>query len=259
MPAMFPRPALLVAHPGHELRLHRWLEVAQPVVFVLTDGSGASNESRIPSTRALLERTGARAGTVFGALTDREAYRAILDGDVRRFTAITLDIARAIADSRSEVVVADVWEGYNPVHDVCRAIADLAVEQAATLEARSIRSYTYAVTTPAVPSGAPDELVVPLDDAALERMLDAAAAYAELRQEADRLISTFGRESLRREVLSPWQPRLVPPPMQNKPHYERYGEERVAAGRYGVVLRYDEHVAPFLHALGASVRAAVNA
>lgn len=256
---MLSRPALIVAHPGHELRLHRWLEVARPVVFVLTDGSGALNESRIPSTRALLERTGATAGTVFGALTDREAYRAILEGDVRRFTAITLDIARAIAESGTEVVVADVWEGYNPVHDVCRAVADLAVAQAGALGARAIRSYTYAVTTPAVASGAPDEVVIELDDAALERMLDAAAAYAELRQESDRLISSFGRESLRKEVLTPWLPRLVPPAMEVKPHYERYGEERVAAGRYDVILRYQEHVVPFLHALGASVQAAVNA
>lgn len=258
MPGMVPPPALIVAHPGHELRLHRWLEVAQPVVFVLTDGSGASNESRIPSTRALLERTGARAGTVFGALTDREAYRAILEGDVRSFTAITLDIARALAESRTEMVVADVWEGYNPVHDVCRAVADLAVARAVTLGAGGIRSYTYAVTTPAASTGAPGEVVVPLDDAALTRMLDAAAAYAELRQEADRLISSFGRESLRKEVLTPWQPRLAPPAMESKPHYEQYGEERVAAGRYDMILRYEEHVAPFLRALGASVRTAVN-
>lgn len=26
---------LLIGHPGHELRLHRWLELVRPMVFVL--------------------------------------------------------------------------------------------------------------------------------------------------------------------------------------------------------------------------------
>ena len=33
---------LFVAHPGHELCVHGWLEIARPKVFVLTDGSGRS-------------------------------------------------------------------------------------------------------------------------------------------------------------------------------------------------------------------------
>ena len=32
--------ALIVAHPGHELRVHHWMELARPLVLVLTDGSG---------------------------------------------------------------------------------------------------------------------------------------------------------------------------------------------------------------------------
>jgi hypothetical protein len=30
--------ALVVAHPGHELRVFHWLRLARPCVFVLTDG-----------------------------------------------------------------------------------------------------------------------------------------------------------------------------------------------------------------------------
>src|SRR5207302_1404403 len=36
--ADFKTSALLVAHPGHELRVHGWLERERPLVFVLTDG-----------------------------------------------------------------------------------------------------------------------------------------------------------------------------------------------------------------------------
>ena len=39
--------ALVIAHPGHELRIHHWLERARPVTFVLTDGSGHTDHSRI--------------------------------------------------------------------------------------------------------------------------------------------------------------------------------------------------------------------
>ena len=34
------RAVLVVAHPGHELRVHGWLELARPTVCILTDGSG---------------------------------------------------------------------------------------------------------------------------------------------------------------------------------------------------------------------------
>jgi hypothetical protein len=77
---MLPSPAaLVVAHPGHELRVHRWLEIARPLVFVITDGSG-SGRSRIRSTTDLL----ATAGSIMGAFTDQEINRLMLNGDVDR-------------------------------------------------------------------------------------------------------------------------------------------------------------------------------
>ena len=38
--------ALMVAHPGHELRVWHWLEIECPRVVVVTDGSGRSGASR---------------------------------------------------------------------------------------------------------------------------------------------------------------------------------------------------------------------
>jgi hypothetical protein len=35
------RAALVIAHPGHELRALHWLRLSRPCVFVLTDGSGS--------------------------------------------------------------------------------------------------------------------------------------------------------------------------------------------------------------------------
>jgi len=72
--------ALVVAHPGHEISLHGWLERVKPVVFVLTDGSGPRGVSRLSSTTRVLERAGARR-TEVQAFTDGRVYDALLAGD----------------------------------------------------------------------------------------------------------------------------------------------------------------------------------
>src|SRR5438876_6336532 len=68
------RAALVIAHPGHELRVHAWVELAQPLAFVLTDGSGHTGQSRLASTSRLLDQTGASSGGIYGRLTDRALY-----------------------------------------------------------------------------------------------------------------------------------------------------------------------------------------
>ena len=89
--------ALVIAHPGHELRLHHWLERARPRVFVLTDGSG-SGRPRIQSTIEILEATGCTAGSIMAPFTDREICRMLLDGDVDLVLAMPLDLADGLID-----------------------------------------------------------------------------------------------------------------------------------------------------------------
>jgi hypothetical protein len=60
LPSLDPAAALVVAHPGHELRVHHWLELTRPFVIVLTDGSGHSGQSRLASTTRVLAAAGAR-------------------------------------------------------------------------------------------------------------------------------------------------------------------------------------------------------
>src|SRR5436309_1960907 len=78
-PVMGRQTALLIAHPGHELRIHGWLERARPLTFVLTDGSGSDGRPRLQSTADVLARVGARPGGVFGRLSDSAFYQALLD------------------------------------------------------------------------------------------------------------------------------------------------------------------------------------
>ena len=39
--------ALILGHPGHELRVYGWTRSIRPLTFVITDGSGASGISRL--------------------------------------------------------------------------------------------------------------------------------------------------------------------------------------------------------------------
>jgi hypothetical protein len=94
-----------------------------------------------------------------------------------------------------------------------------------------------------------------VDDVAFESKLNSAFEYEELRDEADSLLSSHGHQGMRAEVLSAWGAAPAVPRLSEKPWYEKHGEERVADGRYHSVIRYEEHVAPFLRALIASVHA----
>src|SRR5688500_3266410 len=90
------RAALLIAHPGHELRVHHWIERATPLVLVLTHGDGRAGSSRLASTTRLLERAGAEVGVVYGRWRDRDVYDALVAGEVAAFTSALDDITGAL-------------------------------------------------------------------------------------------------------------------------------------------------------------------
>ena len=123
-------------------------------MFVLTDGSGRGNHSRLPSTTRVLERAGATRGAVYGRFTDADVYRALLSGDVAVFTNTAALLAAALLDEGIDCVVADAAEGYNPTHDICRYLANAAVEIAARARTRPIANYEFdLVSAPAAPDG----------------------------------------------------------------------------------------------------------
>ena len=225
-----PPAALVVAHPGHELRLFHWLELERPTVFVLTDGSGRSGRSRLESTRAVLAATGCAEGSVMGRFTDREIYRAIMQRDVDEVAEVTRGLTSALAKFRT--VVCDAMELYNPTHDLCHVITTLAAPP-------SIERFAYAVVE------APNEgITVTLDDAAFSRKMAMAHQYEDLATDIDELTARIGTDALRREVF--FRATAVTPAA--KPYYEVRGEEQVRAGKYQTVLRYREHFLPFVEA-----------
>ena len=247
------RPALLVvAHPGHELRLHAWLEMARPEVWVLTDGTGHGSPDRLPSTRRLLAAIGARPGPVFGAFSDRAAYEMLLTGEAVPAAAIAERLAERLAGEEEPYVVADALEGFNPVHDLCRVLVDAAVVLA---EGRRGTVLAFDFPLEASPdAGGSDgdgrDVRLELDESALARKIAAARAYPEMAAEVDRALATHGEQAFAVERLRAVRPlRPLDEQLASPPLYERYGEQRVAAGRYATVLRLGEHFAPFAEEL----------
>ena len=243
--------ALVVAHPGHELRVFGWMERVRPTVFVLTDGSGSTAQSRLDATARLLAATGARRGSMFGRFTDRALYSALIDGRTDVLLDATFELADALRACRIEVVAGDAAEGFNPGHDVCRFILDAAVRLAAD-GASPLRNLEFSlVDAPgAALAGATDVECVELDSAALARKLAAAGAYEELRAEVDQAIARFGADAFAREVLAPARTAAAVRVWDDDPpFYERHGLHRVTEGVYDRALTWADHVRPACEAL----------
>jgi hypothetical protein len=246
--------ALVLGHPGHELRVYGWLEAAHPLVFVLTDGSGASGASRIAETARVLDHAGGRHGGLFGRYPDGLVYEALLRHDFAFFLRRVRELAAVFVREKITHVAGDAAEGYNPIHDVCRLVVDAAVRRASRAIGRTIANYDFLLVGPpdACPEAARERaLWLQLQDAAFQRKLNVAQTYSALNQNVQAALQTAGADSFRVECLRPVAANAwAAPPNGETPFYERHGEGRVAAGRYRQVIRFRDHVRPLAEALG---------
>jgi len=249
--------ALVVAHPGHELRVHHWMEREKPLYFCLTDGSGGAGQSRIASSGRLLEHVGAARGRLYGRYTDKTVYDLLLGGRLEVFVNLAQELAEALLAAGVECVAGDAVEGFNPTHDVCRFVTDGAIALAQRNTGRAIRNYEFVLDSrpdlcpDAVRDGA---LWIHLDAAALTRKIDSALEYPELRDEVSVALERFGRGAFAVECLRPATTELMIEQFRrDRPAYERYGEQRVSEGRYDTIIRYCEHVLPVRAAIEEAV------
>jgi len=241
--------ALVIAHPGHELLVYNWLSLANPYVFVLTDGSGHSHKSRLHRTTSILNSLGARPGSIYGRLTDADAYSAILAGEVGVFIRMASELAEALVHNRIEYIVGDAIEGYNPVHDICRLIINAAVKKVcqmgyciANFDVSLAYQHDHAQKATA------DIVSIAASEQMLAEKLQVARDYSELAVDVNRIIAQEGVTSLGIEYLRPVNENSYQE-FQERPYYEVYGERQVAAGHYQQVIRYRDHVLPIGEAL----------
>jgi hypothetical protein len=239
-----PPSALIVAHPGHELRVFHWVARERPRVFVLTDGSGSRGCPRIASTERLLAGLGVRHGEIFGALRDVEAYGLLMRREVAPFLRLADRLATEVSAAGCVVVAGDAYEGYNPMHDICRVLVDVV----STFVGVEDAAHNLSIALTDRPRPTPQSVVLRVDGVDIARKMAAARGYPELAAEVAEAEARFGVDVFRHEVLEPTLP-WTRPSFDDKPYYERYGEQRVALGVYTSTLRYRAHVLPVVEAL----------
>jgi len=249
-----PRLGLAVAHPGHELRLTRWIERRRPTVFILTSGSrNGMDRSRVDASRRLLGTLGAQAGDLFGQYLDRDVYAWIMAGETSKFANLARQLADHIVDQRLDAVVTDAWQLYNVTHDLWHLVTRAAVGLASERLGRRVACFDYAVAPPALALRSMGETheFRRLDDAEVRRKQAMADAFPAIAQDVAEVLEVGGPAFIATESLHLPRPmpELLPRPGET-PLYERFGEMRVQAGLYDSVLRW-RHAAPIAAELAA--------
>ena len=244
---------MVVAHPGHELRVLHWLEACQPTVFVLTDGSGRLGKSRLNSTSRVLARARASHGTIYGRYSDRAIYQAVLNTNTSLFSRLTDELADALIHDEIEFVLGDAAEGEYMVHDLWREVRLAAVQRASSVLGYEMAHFEFPVDMHPLscPKGVESAAIYfRLNERDFLKKQSAVQTYPEIHQFALAAYQEFGQNAFRNEQLFPVTDKsLFQPDMHQPPPYELHGEKLVAAGCYPQVVRYRDHLRPIMRSL----------
>lgn len=192
--------ALSIAHPGHELRLHGFLEQAKPWVFILTDGSHRTGaDIMFESIKAIDKATkfGSKGKLDLKSDSWKKTFKHSFPGnppekehikDIQIFSELinqkTDFMAAHIAFMAQNFIkydvdylVADPSEGFNVVHEINRVMADAAIDLVKGMTGKQILNYDFAIDQP-FNTNINDECIhIILDDDAVERKLTAMMKY----------------------------------------------------------------------------------
>jgi hypothetical protein len=248
----FESPALVVGHPGHELRVFGWFQAFTPTLHVITDGSGRGGPSRSETSARLAQQSGAGRGAVFGQHSDAEIYTALLDGDRELFKGLLRRLLSALLADEVDLVAGDAAEGYNPTHDLCRALIDAAVISAWRKHRLAIANYEFALADWAAEQPPTHDARCAhfrISGEKLRAKRQACADYIELAAEVETLTGRLGGEVFTFECLKQVLKPCPDVPGTARPGYEVLGERLVREGVHHRVVRHDQHVAPVIRTL----------
>jgi hypothetical protein len=232
---------LIIAHPGHELRLFDWMERERPLVFILSDGSGGAQSSRLDYSVAAIRGAGATLIEGSGQRSDRDWYAAILAGDISAFAQAAHAITAAALPMHVTLVVSDAADGYNPLHDLCQAIAGAVVARIA----RQSKGPKFLVSPATADAMGTRSIAWQLEDEAARRKRRAILANAPLAEEIARLLAEAPDALYTEQLLVPtfdW-------PENWTPEWEAFGRKRVTEGRFAAPITYRDHVLPIAKTL----------
>lgn len=238
---------LVCAHPGHELRLHHWMERVRPDVFLITDGSGSSGAARLTSSLRVIDNVGGRLLPGSGSLSDQCLYSAMRSLDLAFFSGERKRIEELIRLEDYDEVVCDGLEGFNTAHDWCHYMVH---SLAGVL---GLRAFDHSLVDAPEAGSAANSRRISLDGDALARKLRAASEYTELAGEVQASLERLGTRAFSLEVLRPIVTCTRPPrPPGQPPYYETFGEQRVRDGAYAEVIRWESHLRPLVEGIWES-------
>jgi hypothetical protein len=217
------------------------MEREQPFVFILSDGSGGAQNSRLDYSVAAIGSAGATLIEGSGRRSDREWYAAILAGDIAAFTQTADAIAAAALPRQAPLVVSDAADGYNPLHDLCQAIAGAVVARIA----RDSKAPKFLVSPATADAMGTRSIAWQLEDEAARRKRLAISANTPLAEEVARLLAEAPDALYTEQLLVPtfdW-------PENWAPEWEAFGRKRVKEGRFAAPITYRDHVLPIAKAL----------
>jgi len=213
----------------------------RPLVFILSDGSGGAQSSRLDYSASAIRTAGATLIEGSGRRSDREWYKAILAGDTPVFTQTAEAIAATALTTQAPLVVSDAADGYNPLHDLCQAIAGAVVARIAR-DSKTPKFLVSPATANAMGTGS---IAWNLKDEAARRKQLAISANAPLAEEITRLLAEAPDALYTEQLLVPtfdW-------PENWAPEWEAFGRKRVKEGRFAAPITYRDHVLPIAKVL----------
>jgi hypothetical protein len=246
--------SLVVAHPGHELLAFGWLTRFNPLVFVVTDGSGREADPRIDaSARLLAGGLGTRA-SIFGRWTDRELYDALYEGRFQPFLALRDELVEAWCAQKVRTAICDAFERRILMHDVVQITASAAVAAAAQrgVAIDLLELPIYLGPLEARPGDPPLAASLTITNEVLAKKIEAARAYesAVVHHEVEEFLRQSTAEGFRVESLLRSKPRTPDEWEQEpKPEWETHGERLLQEGVYDRVIRLRDHLVPLARVL----------
>jgi hypothetical protein len=176
-----------------------------------------------------------------GQRSDREWYAAILAGDISAFTKTAEAITAAALTIHAPLIVSDAADGYNPLHDLCQAIASAVVARIA----RASDLPKFLVSPATANAMGTEPIAWKLKDEAVQLKRIAILANTPVAEEVTRLLAEEPDALYMEQLLVPtfdW-------PANWTPEWEAFGRKRVNEGRFAAPITYRDHVLPLATAL----------
>lgn len=207
--------ALSIAHPGHELRLHAFLEQAKPWVFILTDGSYRTGQDMMMDSIKVIDRavkqdkklkvnalnihddswkrilmiTQKNMPAEKQHITDSMIYMELINQHTDFFKYYINHIINGLVKRKIKYVITDANEQKNAVHEINRIMTNIAVNFIKKHISAEIIQYDYAVENPLNTNITEDCIRISLDEQAAERKLNVILKYPFALQELKQNLS----------------------------------------------------------------------